>query len=228
MTRTNQGRTIPTEYEAVVFDNDGVIVEPTERARIADAVAETFRSFGVDPDRDHVERTVREAMGPAGTVGDHDLDPAAFWPERERRVAETQMEAMRTGEKALYDDVDVVERLDAGVGMVSNNQDATARFVVEQFGLSAFETVYGREHTVEGARRRKPDPHYVDRALEDLGTRDAVYVGDSETDVEAARAAGLDSAFLRRDHAAGTELSVEPTYDVPDLRALAEAIREDR
>ncbi len=56
--------------------------------------------------------------------------------------------------------------------------------------------------------------------------RDALYVGDSETDVLAAHNAGLDSIFLRREHSADVTLSVEPTAEMPNLRALVERVTE--
>ena len=65
---------------------------------------------------------------------------------------------------------------------------------------------------------------YLDRALSDLGTRDALYVGDSGVDVEAATRAGVDSAFVRRDHRADYPLRAEPDYEVPDLAALADLL----
>ena len=54
--------------------------------------------------------------------------------------------------------------------------------------------------TVESLERKKPNTHYVERALSDLDADAALYVGDSESDVVAADRAGLDSAFVRRPH----------------------------
>ncbi len=223
---------ITTTYDAVVFDNDGVIVEPTDRAPLTDAVCAAFRDVGSDPDREAVERTVARSAGPHETVeavgGGADVDPGEFWRRREERASAVQRRLVRDGGKELYDDVTVLEGIDARLGMVSNNQHETVTFLVEYYGLDFFETVYGREPTVAGAERKKPDPHYLERALSELGTQNALYVGDSEVDVLAARRAGVDSAFLRRDHAADVDLSVEPTYEIPDLEALGHRLRESR
>lgn len=220
--------TADTDYDAIVFDNDGVIVEPTDRAHITDAVYEAFRELGHDTDRDAVDRAVADGAGPAGTVGAADvagsIDVETFWTRREERAAATQKRLVRDGTKALYDDVTVLETLDARMGMVSNNQHETVAFIVDHYGLDFFETVHGREPSVAGAERKKPDPYYLERALAELGTRDALYVGDSEVDIAAARRADVDSAFLRREHSADTDLAVEPTYEVPDLRGLAELV----
>jgi haloacid dehalogenase superfamily, subfamily IA, variant 1 with third motif having Dx(3-4)D or Dx(3-4)E len=217
---------VPTGYDAVVFDNDGVVVEPTDPTHIVDAVRETFLEFGHEPSRERVRRLVETGAGPVETVGDSGLDAdlEAFWRRREDLAAAAQTALVREGGKPLYDDVTVLDRLEARTGMVSNNQAETVAFIVDHYGLDWFETVYGREPTVAGARRRKPDPHYLERALSDLGARNALYVGDSDVDVLAADRAGVDSAFLRREHRADADLPVEPTYEVPDLHALVDAL----
>jgi phosphoglycolate phosphatase len=68
---------------------------------------------------------------------------------------------------------------------------------------------------------KKPNPHYLKRALADLEAESALYVGDSESDVIAANRAGMDSVFVRRQHCCDVELTVHPTYDVNDLHDVA-------
>lgn len=156
-----------TDYDAVVFDNDGVLVELTPMDTLRGAVREAFADVGVDdPDPEFVELA------------------------------------------AVSEDIDALERVEC-------------RYDV------SIDATYGREPTVAGAHRRKPDTDYLDRALSDLGTRDALYVGDSETDVETARRAGVDSAFLRRPHRTDATLSVEPTDEFDSLAALVDALGDD-
>jgi HAD superfamily hydrolase (TIGR01549 family) len=133
---------------------------------------------------------------------------------------------MDTGRKRPYDEVrEAVGSLDARVGLVSNNQHHTVGYALDRFDLGdLFETAYGRDHTVDALRRRKPDPHYVDRALSDLGTRDALYVGDSGVDIEAAARTGVDSAFVRRGHRRDYRLPVDPDYEVADLTELVDVL----
>ncbi|WP_255666502.1 HAD-IA family hydrolase [Haladaptatus sp. DYF46] len=93
--------------------------------------------------------------------------------------------------------------------------------MIDHFDLDDhFETIYGREPTVERYQRRKPDPHYIERALDDLGTRLALYVGDSPDDVVAAHRAGLDSVVVRREHRNSLGSIDEPTYKIERLTAL--------
>lgn len=214
-------------YDAVVFDNDGILTEITDRDVFRRAIRAAFEAEGVtDPPDEHVEALlgVREA-DIRRVCGAHGIDPGSFWRRRDDEAARRQKEAIRRGEKSLYPDAEAALDVGADVGVVSNNQHETVGYVVEFFGLdSGIETWYGREHSVEGVRRKKPDPHYVELALEDLGTRDALYVGDSQKDVVAANAAGLDSAFVRRPHRAGLDLDPEPTYEVGDLRELPDVL----
>jgi HAD superfamily hydrolase (TIGR01549 family) len=199
----------------------------TDEGVIDRAVREAFAAFGVEPTDEAVEPFARaDATGLAVACEPHDLDPESVWPAREWAACWLQAREMDASRKRPYDDVaDALAAIDARLGLVSNNQHHTVGYALDRFGLDgAFETAYGRGHTVEALRRRKPDPHYLDRALSDLGTRDALYVGDSGVDVEAATRAGVDSAFVRRDHRADYPLRAEPDYEVPDLAALADLL----
>ncbi len=119
-----------------------------------------------------------------------------------------------------------IEALPHDFGVVSSNQHETVEFILDFYEMGEwFDTYYGRGLGVEDLERKKPDPHFLDRALDDLGAETALFVGDSESDVAAARNAGLDSVFVRRDHCADVELSVEPDYEVTDLHGLAEIAR---
>jgi HAD superfamily hydrolase (TIGR01549 family) len=211
-------------YEAFVFDCDGVLVEPTDRAVLVDAVVDAFAAFGVDVGRSVAERTVRDDEVPVETAREHGIDPEAFWHTRELRASLAQQAHVRDGGKSVYDDVVALSRLDAPLGLVSNNQHATIEFLCASHDLPSFDTVYGRRPTLAGAAQRKPEPDNVERALSDLGVRDALYVGDSEKDVLAAQRAGIDAAFLRRDHVADIDLAVTPTFDVRDLEALVDRL----
>jgi len=208
-------------YEAIVFDNDGVLMELTEMDLHRRAARDAFQAIGVaDPAEEHVEAmSIGVTVPKLDAVCEHyDLDPDRFWHERDSHMSRRQQDAIRRGEKGVYDDVGTINALDRPMGIVSSNQQATVEFGLDAFDLAQhFETVYGREPTVESLRRKKPAPYYLEAALADLGTTDALYVGDSETDVEAAHAAGIDAAFVRRPHRAGENLSVTPEYEIDGL-----------
>jgi len=214
-------------YDAVLFDNDGVLIEPPAYDVLYEAAQTAFETLSVsDPAAEHVEDVV---IGVTPDVLDrvcaaYDLDVETFWVARDETASLAQQREIRTSDRDLYDDVETIDALEADLGIVSTNQHATIEYILEHFDLHGrFATYYGRDPTVASLTQKKPNPHYVDRALTDLGTRDALFVGDSESDLQAAANAGIDSAFVRRPHRLDYELAVEPTYEIDgldDLRGL--------
>jgi len=211
-------------YDTVVFDNDGVLVGRTSFDVLREATQDTFEQFGVtDPDPDHVEdmtigATPRQVNDICTT---YDLHPDTFWRARDDTMSRAQQEEARAGRKTFYDDVDTLADLDAAMGIVSSNQQATVDFLLDHFDVGHhFGAAYGREATIESLDRRKPNSHYIDRALADLDADSALFVGDNESDIRAAENAGIDSAFIRRPHRTDWELNVWPTWDIDCLDDL--------
>lgn len=218
------------DYDAVLFDSDGVLVEPPGAETQTAAIRRAFQSVGVDdPDQGHVQAltsgVTSETLDDIGAV--YDIDPVALWEAREHHDEQSQFEAFRAGDRDRYDDTAAVSDIPLPRGVVSNNHHSTIEFVLEFFEFDDdFDTYYGREKTVESLGLKKPNTHYVERALDDLGGGSALYVGDSENDVLAAHRAGLDSVFLRRQHCRSVDLSVDPTYELETLHGLAALLDE--
>ncbi|USZ68744.1 HAD family hydrolase [Halorussus salilacus] len=213
-------------YDAVVFDNDGVLVGRTSYDVLEDAIVDTFAQFDVtDPDPAHVEGMTIGATpeSVAEVCREYGLDPGTFFAARDRTLSRAQQVEVRTGRKDLYDDIDELHDLGVPMGIVSSNQQATVDFVLDHFGVSdLFGSAYGREPTVESLRRRKPNSYYIDQAVSELDAdADSVlFVGDNESDVRAAENAGVDSAFIRRPHRRDWELNVWPTWEIEGLSDL--------
>lgn len=208
-------------YEAVIFDNDGVLLDLAGMEPHREGARDALAAVGVDdPTEEDIER-ISLGVSPAdlrAVAERYGIDPAELWRARDRETSARQCDEMRVGRKAPYDDVDRLAAFECPRGVVSSNQTATVEFAFEHFGLDGyFETVHGRPPTIESLRLKKPNPYYVEQALTDLGVEDALFVGDSETDVEAAHAAGIDAAFIRRPHRADHELTVSPEYEVEEL-----------
>ncbi|WP_135826976.1 HAD family hydrolase [Halorussus ruber] len=218
-----------TDYDAILFDNDGVLVEPPSDETLRRAAESAFSAVGVeDPEENHIADVLRGVTPESlqAICDPYGLDPDEFWSARDRHASAAQREEFRGGDRARYDDVAAIEELAHDFGIVSSNQHATIEFLLEFCDFAdLFETHYGRQMGVESLAKKKPNPHFLERALADLGAETALFVGDSESDVVAAKRAGLDSAFVRRDHCADAELSVEPEYEVENLRGIAEIVR---
>lgn len=74
---------------------------------------------------------------------------------------------------------------------------------------------------------RKPEPGLIDQASRDLGIgrQDSWMVGDTTSDVEAGRRAGLRTVLLRSGHAgADAKHAIRPDYTAPDLADAVEWI----
>ncbi|WP_254273591.1 HAD family hydrolase [Haloarcula marina] len=216
-------------YEAVIFDNDGVLLTLTSMTAHREGAREAFDRVGVaDPHPDHVdEMSIGVSVDRLEAVcSAYDVAPETFWSARDAAISEAQCDEMTAGEKRPYDDIDTLADFDSPLGVVSSNQQATVDFAFDHFGLSHhFETVHAREPTIESLERKKPRPYYVERAVEELGVSDALFVGDNESDVRAAHNAGIDSAFIRRPHRVDADLGVTPDYEVwtlDDVRTIAD------
>jgi len=211
-------------YDTVVFDNDGVLVGRTRFGVLREATEKTFAQFGVsDPDPDHVEdMTIAATPTQVSAVSNvYDFEPERFWRTRDSTVSEAQQQEARAGRKTPYDDVETLADLDIAKGIVSSNQQETVDFLLDHFDLAdLFDTAYGRSASIESLALRKPDPHYLERALADLDADSALYVGDNESDIKAAENAGIDSAFIRRPHRRDWDLNVWPTWDIKSLDSL--------
>lgn len=214
-------------YDAVVFDNDGILVEPTDRADIRPGIRRAFERCGVpEPADEDVERLFDVEVDDVRAVAEaYDLDPHELWAARDESVSDVQVSLLREGRKPLYADVAAIPSLPAPRGVVSNNQHATVEAIVQYHGIEDwFDVVHGRRPTLADVERKKPNPYYLELALEALDASDALFVGDSPKDLEAARRAGIDAAFVRRSHRADVEVPFDPAFEVPDLDALAERL----
>ena len=216
-------------YDAVVFDNDGVLVSRTPYDALHEAAWAAFDAAGVStPDQSVVESTVIDVSPEeiSAICERYDLDPETFWSHRERLSTERQRAEARAGRKTPYEDLSALGRLSVPLGIVSSNQQATVDFLIEYFGLNSyFEVALGRQPTLRSLERQKPDPYYLEKAIDALDGESVLFVGDNDSDIKAAANAGIDSAFIRRPHRRRHDPTPEPTYIVEDLHDIVRLCR---
>ncbi len=179
------------KYDTVVFDMDGTLLDTLEDLR--DAVNYALRMHGMP------ERTTEEIRRFVGngvrkllvrSVPEGDKNPefeAVFQAFREYY-------AVHSNDKThAYKGVtELLKKLrDAGyaVAIVSNKPDAAVKNLNQIYFDGIVETAIGEREGMD----KKPAPDMVWKAIEELGkTKEtAVYVGDSEVDIETARNVGL-------------------------------------
>jgi HAD superfamily hydrolase (TIGR01549 family) len=218
-------------YDAVVVDSDGVLVGLSGSDLLSGAIERTYRSVGVDAPSE----ADRAALG-LGTTPErvraacerHGVDPETVWERRDRTISEMERAAIRRGEKRVFEDVEALSALDAPLGVASNNVHATVNCVLDRSGLAPrVGSVQARRPRLDSLARRKPDPHLLDRALADLGAETALFVGDSASDVTAAKRAGVDAALLARPGRTDAERDgVDPEHTIGSLAALPELVTD--
>jgi HAD superfamily hydrolase (TIGR01509 family) len=115
--------------------------------------------------------------------------------------------------------VEALEALGGRKSTATTKASATARAVLEQFGLLPyFEHVQGTD-----GFPYKPAPDVIHAALEALGARpeECLFVGDAPADMEAGRRAGVRICAVRYGYGDPAALARwQPDYWVGDLREL--------
>lgn len=214
----------PDSYDAVLFDMDGVLLQgPATPASVyANAADDAIAEFGLDlPEGERqILRKYNFDEQFADRCRELDVDPDRFWQTRERFASERANERLDAGRREPYSDTSIVTELPIPLGIVSNNRHRTVEFVANSLFSGQFDVAIGREPTPEGFHRRKPESYYLERAVGELDIERALYVGDRGSDLEAARAAGLDGVFVRRDHNRSMTFDQPPTVDIDGLDEL--------
>lgn len=184
------------KYKAVLFDMDGTVLDTL--GDLAAAVNHTLREFSM-PVRSIAE--VAAALGngaayliahtvPAGTPKElTDKVLAAYAPYYDAHCD------ILTGP---YDGiVPLMQKLrERGVklAVISNKQDTAVKPLAEKYFPGLLEIAVGESAEV----RRKPNPDAVLAALCHIGVEreEAIYVGDTEVDLQTARNAGMECASV--------------------------------
>jgi HAD superfamily hydrolase (TIGR01549 family) len=217
-------------YDGLLLDHDGVLVTIDGGSTLAESAIAAFGDVGVeDPAPDAVDRIdIRATREGLREVSDrYGVDPDRLWRARDDRIRDALLARVREGVKAPYDDVDTLSRVDGPVGVVSNNQARIVDTVLDRYGLSRHvDTVRARAPRPESLDRKKPRPTFLEDAMDALAVQNPLYVGDSESDVEAGHRAGLDTAYIRRDHNVDRSLDRDPTYEVEGLDDVVGILRQ--
>ncbi|WP_152044858.1 phosphoglycolate phosphatase [Aureimonas psammosilenae] len=226
--------TKPTDWpHAILFDLDGTLIDSAPD--IHAALNETLESYGEPPlTLDAVTRMIgrgvpvliERAYAALGV----EIDPATRTKVGERYTAiyearATQSTTLMAGVSDLLRDL---HEKGVRLGTVTNKPGAATRTVLDHFGLlPLMAVVVGGD----AGPARKPEPGLILHACEQLGLRpeEAVFVGDSENDVQAARAAGMPVVAVAGGYteltpeALGADRAIERLDELPAaLLALAE------
>ena len=181
------------KYNTYIFDLDGTLLDTLQD--LAASVNYALRKHGmpehsIDDVRRFVGNGVRLLMERAIPDGAQNPDFEVTFATFREHYMHHSLDTTRP-----YPGIpEVLAELKARgcrLAVVSNKMMAATQELIRHFFPDTIEVAIG-EHEAEGIRK-KPAPDTVFAALKELGVekKDAVYVGDSDVDIQTARNSGL-------------------------------------
>ena len=181
------------QYDTYIFDLDGTLLNTLDD--LASSVNFALQSYGMpihtrDDIRRFVGNGVRLLMIRAVPDGEKNPQFEEVFNTFRQYYMQHSLDSTRP-----YDGIQEVlltlRQRGCRLAVVSNKFDAATKELCKYFFPHSIEVAVG-EHEAEGIRK-KPAPDTVIEALSQLGVNadNAVYVGDSDVDLQTARNAGL-------------------------------------
>lgn len=207
------------EYDAVIFDLDGTLLESTidHLEWLYTAVEEALKKF--DRENEATELSHRELGVLGGIEGDErfrqkcrelELDAENFWFQVSHMRAEKKLKLL---DEELLDLVNGTEKIlkklreeNVSLAVVSNAPDPTVDEVIRYFDLDHYLDFFRGITDLEDLRERKPHSFHLEMAITELGAGKVLYVGDSYVDVQAAKKSGVDSVIIGENSEADIEV----------------------
>lgn len=229
MTEPLAPKPLPPEQLALVFDLDGTLVHSLPDLRRAVNILRERRNRPPLAESDVVQMVgdgmpelVRRALAIDGAVP----EDAAF-DDTMREYVEIY-EADPIGLTEPYPGVvETLERL-AGdghpMGVCTNKQEAAARKLLAGLDLDKFFSAVTGGDT---AGARKPDPAPLISTIDNMGQNasNAVMIGDSANDLDAAAAAGIPSILVTWGYMRVPPDQLAPTLRIHDMRELRQQLK---
>ena len=211
-------------YQTAVFDLDGTLLDTLEDLYLATNHALTRHGLPCRS-RDEVrlfvgngvEMLIRRAV-PAGTDGETTLAVLADFKTAYAAICEDHTRPY----DGILDMLTALREREIRVAVVSNKFDAATKQLCAKYFGDLVEVAIGERAGV----RKKPAPDTVYEALKELGVtlEGAVYIGDSDVDIQTARNCGMpcisvtwglrDKGFLRQ---SGAETLVDTPESLPGV-----------
>ena len=213
-------------FDAVIFDNDGTLLDSSyndyrwvQKAKIRKAEE---LGFSLTPEEaknyifnDSIRKT--RSFMEKNDMAWSDLRAIV------RNVSERKKQLMSEGKIRPFNSAEkLLQQLSIPKAMVSNaSKDSTERSLNEFNLRHKFESVHapGLDDMKKRARIRKPSPNMLEEAMEQLGARNVLMVGDSDADILAAENTGIKSALIKR-----REIEAEPDYTIESLPELKQIL----
>ena len=181
------------QYHTYIFDLDGTLLDTLDD--LASAVNYALRTYGMpEHSRDAIRRFVgngvRMLMIRAVPDGEQNPKFEEVFETFRKYYMQHSLDTTRPYD-GIPEMLSALRQRGCRLAVVSNKFDAATKELCKHFFPNTIEVAVG-EHEAEGIRK-KPAPDTVIEALSQLGvsSKNAVYVGDSDVDLETARNAAL-------------------------------------
>ncbi|MFB6190160.1 MAG: HAD family hydrolase [Candidatus Nanohaloarchaea archaeon] len=218
------------DYEAVVFDLDGTLIESSadDISWLYGAVRAALREFERSGAAEELEG---RALGKLAGIDGYkeyvsmcekvELRPREFWSHVSHHRAQAKLQVVSQGDLGeRAGATGLLESLHSRgleLGVVSNAPDEEVEKVVMERNWQEFLKFFRGVTGLDDLVRRKPDPWHIEMARAELHRDTGLYVGDSRVDIEAAEGAGWDSVHLGEGERA--------SYSVDELNEIESIIR---
>jgi HAD superfamily hydrolase (TIGR01549 family) len=207
----------------VLFDLDGTLIQSTEV--IMETFKVTFDKYFKDVKLD--DETLTSFLG--STLfktfelymdETHDInDIVSFYRETSEEMMKSHIKAY----PHARDSLEAILESNVQVGIVTSKMREVAREHLALAGLDGLVT-----HIVgyEDVKLHKPDKEPLMKALEVFGVdvSNAIYIGDHENDILAAKHAGMMSCAVTYSHRLKQMLACQPDYVIDDLLHVLDII----
>ena len=221
------------DYNSIIFDMDGVILNSVggDDKWKYDAVKDSVRELGGNPENISREE-LDKILGDKGygqcikTCNKNGLNPRKAWKLFAEKTTLARIEKMKQGDFSLYQDVEqtleTIRRKELKTAIISNAPETAVEATIQEFNLGKYFKFYRGIRNFEDLRDRKPHPNHLEIAKAELKAGPYLYVGDSESDIEAAKNAEMSSMWV---HSRNNHLSEKPDYTVEKISELTEILQ---
>ncbi len=216
------------EYGSVIFDMDGVILNSLVENEDwkFNAVKKALKREDIDSGK--LSRKEMEKF-----LGDHGrekciqiceqygIKPDRAWELIAETTSLARIQQTKNGEFRLYEDarlfMEALHPRDPGMAVISNAPESAVETTMKFFNLKKYFGYYRGVESFEDLKLRKPHPDHLKIAEAELKRKPSLYIGDAESDIKAAKNAGMDSAWVKRKE---FDSETSATYEVENLREL--------
>lgn len=215
-------------YDGVIFDQDGILLDSginkfywMDEIRAEEAQKKGF-DFSVEDAKTLVKASspepVEKLLEKTGMNWEH-------VKQLELAVENQKIEKIEHGEITLFPGVkNVLESLDKRKAVVTNAPLLSTRLTLRYFGISNEFNIVNAPHTEDMRtffNRKKPKPVMIRETIQKMSLENPVMIGDTESDIKAAKNAGIDSIHI---NSYGFDSRTEPTYEADSIQEVLEII----